>query len=76
MAILKKFNEDFWRCPECSNAYFFPRKVVRVEKDLYNEGYSFEEKPAIVLEQNYILECSECGKKLTREELIEHEKNK
>jgi len=76
MAILNKFNENFWRCPKCNNAYFFPKRMVMVEKDIYNEGYSFEEKPVTILEQTYILECSRCSKKITREELIKHERKK
>lgn len=76
MPIIGNINEDFWRCPECNNPYFYPREKYLIEKDMYNKGYDFNEKPATILERKFELECTKCGKKITREELIEHEQNK
>lgn len=69
---MAKYNEEFFRCPEpeCGSAYFKFENQYVVAKDV---SFKYPTSESRVLNKKTILVCAECGKKYTREELLENE---
>lgn len=69
---MPKYVEDFFRCPDpdCDSAYFKFENEYVIAKDL---DFKYPTSESRVLNKKTVLVCAECGKKYTREDLLNYE---
>lgn len=63
-------NEEFYRCPECDNAYF----IVEKHQLISNKSLDIsEDSPPMTVKTIYKLKCAKCNKIYTQKELVSNE---
>jgi len=67
---MAKYGDEFFRCPNCKYPYFKFDEIYLIAKDV---GLDYPTAQSRVLNKKTVLVCADCGKKYTREELLNNE---